>query len=153
MAKIIEITYSYKKKRKSWYEFYTKLEEKIIFELKKNNIDHKIILFRGINYKNLKRLIETGYDLHLNYNFYAGAIAGGQHTIRTALEYGYHKKSNPLILKKSKNQFIITCYNKDCFDKNEFQEESGYNNYNWTLKDIYSYKQALQVIFLFKPAN
>lgn len=152
MSKTIEIQYHFKKHRPlGWHIFYKEIEDKLILELKNNGINPKQILYRGINYKDLKKLIKTGYDLPSNFNFYAGAISDGRYTIRTAQEYAYMKRSKPLFLKKSKNQFVIACYNKNYFNKNKFQEKSGYQNYNWILRSNYNYKQALQVIFVFKP--
>jgi len=152
MSKIIEIPYHFEKHRPlGWHNFYKGLEDKLILELEKNGINPKEVLYRGIKYQDFSRLINTGYDLPLNFNFYAGAISDGHHTIRTAIEYGYAKKSNPWVFRKTKNQFIVACYNKNFFDKNEFQEKSGYQNYNWILKPNFKYKQALQAIFVFKP--
>jgi hypothetical protein len=153
MPKIIEIPCQFPPDTASWLEFYVDLESKMISELKKNGLNPENMLFRGIKYADLQRLVKTGCDLLDTHEIYAASIKDGQHNIRTALERGYMKKSKPLIFKGSNNNFVVSCYRKDFFQKKEFVQNDKYNNYDWVLKDKADYKDALQTIFVFKPRS
>jgi hypothetical protein len=147
MTQLIELTYS-NNTESGWAKFYDGLEKTMLIELAKRNIEPKELLFRGIKYSNLNRAIQTGNDLKNN-EIYAAAILSGQHTIRTALEYGLAKGSKKLFSRYT-DYFAVTCYEKRYFSRKDFLENLTYHNYKWVLKEGISYKDALIAIFMFK---
>jgi hypothetical protein len=150
MTQIIEIAFT-ENTSEYWGEYYNGFEKAMIVELAKRNIEPKDVLFRGIKYSDLGRALRTGNDLKGN-EIYAGAIGSGQHNIRTALEYGYHKGSRGLFSNLIRG-FAITCYEKRYFEKKEFFENLTYLNYRWALKEGINFRDALRVIFLFKRTS